>query len=197
MFGQIESFVWLIKIAAALGGAIVGFLLSGPALRLLYRLAFQRPVPAWLVPVGKFAGAAACAALFFILVSLGGGWGFGLGPGDGGKGGGYANGDSGKTKDKRKTPDGSGPKIGRTKLEIELVGGANFKGEGRFYLVERRPPAKTLEEVETLIREQAGNLEVHLVFTDESVGEKNPPVGLLCDVLQRHGVPFVKRTEEK
>lgn len=185
---------WLIKIAAALGGAIIGYLISGPAIRLLYRLAFQRPAPGWMVPLGKLGGAALLGALFFFMVSLGGsGWGWG--GGGGGSGDGVGPGTGPTSGDKPKPGMGTNEKATREKLVIELLGGNRVGADGRYYLLNGREPAKTLGEVEDVIKQKPDKIIANLQFTDESVALRHPAVERLRDMLQRHQVPIVMPPE--
>ncbi|GEM_PF-6173309 len=183
-----------VKIATAIGGALLGYILSGPAIRLLFRLAFHRPVPGWFLPLGRLGGAALLGALLFFLVSLGGsgfGWGgaggsgTGLGPGAGKTGG-----------DKAKPGTGTSEKATREKLVIELLGGNRVAGDQRYYLLKGQEPAKTLGEVEDLIKEKSDKFEVHVVLTDESVAASHPAVARLRELLQRYQVPTVTWQEK-
>lgn len=192
--GQIAPFFLFIRIAAAIGGALVGYFLSGPVLRMLYRLAFQRPAPGWLLPLGKLSSATVIGLLIFFFLPLGGGDGWGWGPGWG-TGAGSDGGDkAGKSKGKQAA---SSEGAVREKLEIELLGGKKYAGDERFYLVKRTPPAKTLAEVEELLKDQADKLEVHILLTDESesVARSHPAFRRLRDLLQRYRIPTVEPPE--
>lgn len=187
---------WLIKIAAALGGAIIGYLVSGPVIRLSYRAAFRRPVPGWLLPLGRLAGATLAGALLFMLATLGGnglGWGgsglgLGAGPGTG------PGADKSGT-EKGKPGRGKGEKATREKLVIELLGGHRVAGDQRYYLLKVDEPAKTLGEVEDFVKTKADTLEVHVKLTDDSVAASHPAVGRLRELLQRYQVPTVTPQE--
>jgi len=184
----------LIRSAAAVGGAIIGYFVMGPALRLLYRLAFQRPVPGWLLPLGRLAGAALIAALIFFFLPLGGGPGWGWGPGWG-AGPGEGTGKGGESGDKVKVTNGAKKGGVREKLVIELLGGKRYMGEGRYYLIKREPPARTLNEVEEFIKDKADKLEVHVHLTDESVAASHPAVGRLRERLEHYQIPTVMATD--
>lgn len=177
----------LIRIAAAVGSAIIGYFVMGPALRLLYRLAFQRAVPGWALPLGRLAGAGLVGALVFFFLPLGGGPGWGWGPGWGaGPGDGASKGESG---DKVKVTNGTKKSAVREKLVIELLGGKRYLGEGRYYLIKSEPPARTLGEVEEHVKDKADKLLVHLLITEESVAASHPAVARLRDLLQRYQIP--------
>src|SRR5438034_1102815 len=109
-----DPFLLFVKIPAAVGGALLGYFASGPVIRLLYRTAFHRPVPGWLLPLGKLSGGAILGAVLFFLVGLGGtGLGFGPGRGNGPGDGAAAKGsDQGKHEKVASAP-------AREKLEIE------------------------------------------------------------------------------
>jgi hypothetical protein len=186
----------LIRSVVALVGALVGYVLGGIVTRLGYRFTAGRPAPGWLVPIGKVGGAGLLGTLLFWFLPLGGGEGWGWGPGWGmgpADGAGTAAGDG-----KKKDGDGSGPVTTtvREKLEIELIGGARVKSDGRYYLVKRLEPPQTLAEVEALLKPQADKLEVHLVFTDGSVATSHPAAHRLRDLLRQCEIPTVE-TQEK
>jgi len=192
--GQIAPFYLFIRIAAAVGGALVGYFLSGPLLRMLYRLAFQRLVPGWLLPLGKLGSAALIGVLIFFFLPLGGGDGWGWGPGWGTGAGGEGGEKAGKSKGKQTAATDSAV---REKLEIELLGGKKYAGDERFYLVKRTLPAKTLGELEELLKDKADKLEVHILLTDESesVARSHPAFRRLRDLLQRYRIPTVEPPE--
>jgi hypothetical protein len=193
---QLAPLFVLVRIAAGVGGAIVGYLVAGPVLRLLFRLAFQRPVPGWLLPLGKLGGGALLGVLFFFVVSLGGrGWGLGGGSGAGGAGRGPGPGTGTIASDKAKVVQGAKKPPIRERLEIELLGGDRVSADC-YYLVKREAPAKTLGEVEELFKDKADKLEVHVVLTDDSVAASHPAVGRLRELLQRYQIPTVTPAEE-
>jgi hypothetical protein len=184
----------MIRAVAAIIGAFIGWVLGGPLTRLAYRLTVRRPAPGWLPPLGRFAGALVVATLVFLFLPLGGGSGWGWGSGWG-TGAGEGTGE-GKGKGKGKIEgegDGKTETATRTQLEIELLGGANV-AEGRYYLVRRKPPAKTLTEVEAEIKDQADKLEVHLVFreTDDNLATRHPAAGRLRRLLADYKIPVVE-----
>ncbi|MCS7046561.1 MAG: hypothetical protein NZO58_09420 [Gemmataceae bacterium] len=192
MGGHFATLIWAMKIAAAVGGAIVGYAFSGPLVRLGYRLLVRRPIPAWLLPLLRVGAGAALAAVVFILVGLGGGgWGWG---GDGSGAGGGASGKFAH-QDKPATLPVASAHASRAKLEIELLGGKTSPGDGRYYLVRGQPPAKNLAELEELIRARAEQIEIHLVLTDDSVFSGHSAMTKLRDLLQRYRVPIVTAPE--
>ena len=83
--GLTDAVFWALRAAAGLGGALVGWFVSDPLTRLLYRAAFAKPPPGWVLPWAKLAGAILVGLLVFFFIPLGGGpGGFGFGPGQGG-----------------------------------------------------------------------------------------------------------------
>ncbi len=192
----------LVRAALAVGGALVGWIVTGPALRVLYRLAFQRPVPGWLVPIGKLAGAVTVGLLVFFYLPLGGGAGWGWGPGWGmGKEDAKGAGDSTSkgTSEMEGTESKDTKVVPATpeKLEIELLGGSRITSEGRFYLVNRQPPAMTYSEVQAYMKEHATRLKVvHLVFTGDGIWLGHPAANRLRDLLDQYKIPMTN-TQEK
>ena len=185
--------IWTFKVIAGLGGAIIGYFLAGPVVRLLYRGAFHRPAPSGAIFAGKLCGAGLVGVLFFFLVGLGGRW---FGPGGGGNGNGTGNG--GHSSSEKKGGDGQAddkksddsPKL-RQILEIELLGGKRYKGEGRFYLLHRKEPAATLKEVQKYFQENK-DLEVHIILRtapEMSVSQSTGTVIRLRELADKYGIP--------
>jgi hypothetical protein len=190
--GQIDPFLLFIKVPAAIGGAFVGYVASGPVVRLLYRAAFHRPAPGWIMPLGKLAGGALFGAILFLLVSLGGNGGWGLFPG---RGSGSGDGIAAKGESNGKSTPGK-IEPPRERLDIELLGGVRITGEGRYYLLDKESQAKTLEEVEAAIKDRADKIEIHLLATDESVAKKHQARTRLSELLQRYRIPLVLPNEQ-
>lgn len=173
--------------AAAVGGLVIGWFVTGPIISLLFRATFRKPTPSSLYYSCKAAGACLTAYLLFVFLPIGsggGGSGFGLGPGGpgDGKGSGPGSGDS-----KKKT--GNGNTQGDTKrqtMAIELLGGDRYKDDERFYLLDRKEPAVTLKEVDQLFQEKKGGLLVEIVLTRDSVGEKHGAVTRLQSLARKY-----------
>jgi hypothetical protein len=189
----------VLRVAAAVGGAVVGWFAAGPVTRVLYYGAFHRKTPGWVTPWFRLGGAALVGLLIFYLLPLGGGSGFGWGPGAGGNPGLGAGDGSGKTKEQ--TIAGSDKSIsGKAKialeaLQIELLGGARYMGDGRYYLIQRRPPAETLEEVEEYFKKNKERLEeyVTIILTPESVAAQHGAVLRLNTIIEKYGrIPVIK-----
>jgi len=189
-----DYLIWTFRVIAGLGGAIIGYFLAGPVVRLLYRGAFHQPAPREAIFAGKLCGAGLVGVLFFFLVGLGGHFGFG--PGGGGDGNGTGNGGHGSSEKKggdSQTDDKKSdvsPKV-RQVLEIELLGGERYKGEERFYLLHRKEPAATLKEVQKYFQENK-DLEVHIILRtapEMSVSESTGTVIRLRKLADKYGIP--------
>ena len=192
--GLSDYLVWTFKVIAALGGAVIGWFVGGPVMRLLVRGAFHRPAGSGTVFFGKICGAGIVGTLFFILVGLGGNFGFG--PGGGGNGSGTRTGNGGNGTGEKKGNDSEEkkgditPKL-RSILEIELLGGDRYKGDERFFLLHRKEPALTLKEVEKYFQEHR-DLEVHIVIRtspEMSVSENSPTVIRLRKLADKYKLP--------
>jgi hypothetical protein len=181
---------WVLRIGLALGGVVVGWFVSGPVIRLLYRGAFRRPAPGWLMPWARLGGAALIGLLVFYFLPLGwgGGWGWGAGAG-GGPGLGTGDGSAYTKAEKAAIADKNGETSKKNDieaLEIELVGGTRYQGEGRFYLIKRRQPAVNLGEVEAYIKKNKERLAeyITIVLTPESVAAQHGAVLRLITIIE-------------
>lgn len=192
-FNWQASLFWAIRAAVALVACVVGWFLAPVLTRFLYRLAFHRPLPGWGTFLSRLGGALVLGFLAFYYVPLGGGAGWGWGPGGGG-GPGLGPGSGGGTNDGK----GKGGKVADDKkglakipnsLEIELLGGERYKQDERYYLIERKPPAKTLDEVEDYLKNQKDVSVLFIVLLpEESVGSKHPAVGRLKTLAESYKI---------
>jgi hypothetical protein len=192
-----------VKAVAAVGGFFVGFFAGGPLTRLLTRLAFHRAPSPFVLWLGRLTTAAVAAGLAYLLLNIGmggTGWGLGGGPGSGGAGPGpgpgpglnSSNGANVKGKEKSaQPPDRKELKPARQAVEIELLGGENYKGGGRYYLIQRKQPAQTLQEVKAYFDKNKERLEVRIMLTPESVAENHPAVRHLQTLAQQYEFPTV------
>jgi hypothetical protein len=182
--------------AAAVVGAVLGWLAAGPACRLLVRAAFRKPAPGTLVLLARSAGAAglACLIFYFLPLGFGGGTGWGVGPGSAGTPGQAGSGTPGSsTKNGEQTAaDEKAPAVKREPLDIELIGGDRYKGDGKFYLLDRKQPPVTLGEVKKLFESNKGRLDVRIIVTRESVGDSHPAFQQLRSAADRYGIPTRK-----
>lgn len=141
-----------LRLLLALAGAVAGWYLAQPVARVLFRLAFHRPIPPKALGAARVVGAVALGALVFYLFPLGlgdgpgPGGGPGLGPGAGGKGGkpaADAAGKDGKGADK-KGEDAPPPGV----LRVEMIPSQSYRGDEKFYYLPDRKDPVTLAEVD-------------------------------------------------
>jgi hypothetical protein len=185
---------WGIRIMAGLVAALIGWYACGPLTRLLYRLSFHRPVPGWLLPWGKLSGAASVGLLTYFFLPLGGGGGLGWGPGLGGgpgKGPGEGDGTNPVTiaQAKQEAPVRPRPKKAATVIEIEILGGMNYPGEGRYYLLNRIGPPRSLNDIQDLLRKSEDKIEVDIILTENSVPREHGAVVRLRGLLDADRIP--------
>ena len=183
---------WALRVAAAIGAALVGWFVSGPILRLAYRGLARRPAPNWLMPWARLGGAALCGLLAYFFLPLGGGGGLGWGPGAGGgpgigPGTGLTKATPGDEGKQQSTEAAKATVKPLENLEIELIGGKRYRGDGRYYLINRREPVVTLEEVEKYLRENAAHLAeyVTIVLAPTSVDAQHGAVLRLSTVIEK------------
>lgn len=192
-----------IRITFAIVGLIIGWFAGGPLSRLMYRVAFRRPIPGWLLPWMKACWGGGLAALLFFFLPLGGGGGWGAG----GAGWGLGNGAGTGTDGAKDGKTGGDPvakvsaKKGRETLTIELVGGVRYMGEDRYYLIDRKEPPTSLAAVEKKIATATSSLEVEILLgkdEDRTVGPGHDAVKALRELADQHKIPSrIKQEAEK
>ena len=175
--------MFVLKLLAAAGGFGVGAVASGLAVRFLTRMLTARAVH-WLPLrfVQLLGGTALGMAAWFFGFGWGGG-GFGLGEGSGDRGQGADNRSQTEVRASDFEPR---PKIEdrRSKIEIELLGGAKVHNE-RFYVLEGNPEACSLTDLQQRIRtrmeavNQTPLKSIELVIYEDSVAQDHPAVQTL------------------
>lgn len=192
---------WGIRGVVALIAAIVGWILAGPTFRILYRLAFHRPISGAVLPMLRLGAAVGLAALAFFFVNFGGGggWGFG-GGGGGGFGTGTGKGDG--TETKSDSPDGktiakANGKKAREKIDIEILGGDRYPGDSKYYLFQRKDAPMDIDEVEAALAKKTTSLEVTIVITDDSAGQGLGVQSKLVELLNKNKIPHREQKDFK
>lgn len=194
----------IVRLIAAVGGFVVGYMISGPLWRLVWRLAARKPVPGGLLPVLKTCTGLVVAALLYTLVGFGGGGGWGWGPGGGGGfGPGGTGAGDGKAGPSGPAGDGKGKGTGATVktpgreiFEVEMLGGARYLGDGKFYLINRTSPPVALDEIETAFKARPDKLELHIHYVPDSVGQRTGPAERLRDLASKYQIPLVEVVNE-
>lgn len=194
VLGFQEWLFWVFRVAAGLGTAFIAWLCLGPVIQLLVRAAFHKKLPNWAVAWLRLVGAILLGVLVYYYLPLGGGPGWG--PGSGGPGAGPGSGTADENKGGKQIPPGKQPEsksatkdsaeAGTEILHIELLGGARYKNDERYYLLDRKEPAKTLADVDEFLQQNPGRYKiVHLVLTRDSVFEEHPAVTRLQRLAQQ------------
>lgn len=194
-FSMLDTVLFALRIVTAVGAMLVGYLLTGPLVRVLVRLAVHKPLPKWTVRMFRGMGGILAGLLVYLYLPVGlgtGGWGFGpgkggnagLGPGPGALAKGTNDGNQ-----TSKKGEGPGEKIGPTKetLTVEMLGGKRYPGEDRYYLLHRKEPAVAFSDVETYIKSNRERLDkVQIWFTPESVSDLHGAVLRLQGLARDH-----------
>ncbi|MSQ95908.1 MAG: hypothetical protein EXR98_15330 [Gemmataceae bacterium] len=201
-FGVSENVLQIVKIIGAVGGAVIGWLVSDPLTRLAYRVSFKGATPASVLLFSKLAGATGLALLIYISIQLGGGGGFGFGPGQGGspgkgKGQGGDKGivaTDGKDKQPAKDKTDVDVKPGKTSetIEIEIINVKRFGDveNERYYLLRLAEPAVTLAKIEELFKKGPAKIEIAPILTRDSIGEvgEGNPLSQLLELTKKYKV---------
>jgi hypothetical protein len=184
---------WLvIRVFAGVAGAVVGWLFSGLLVRLLVRLAFHRPTPRPILLLGRMVVAVVAGLLVYYYLHPGGSGGWGLGGGGfglGGGGTGPGTGSSSTSAETRKaeTARTTAKASPADTLRIEMLGGDRYPGEGRYYLIQGKMPAQTLEEVESILKQDRGRYhKMEIVIYLDSVAEDHQAVSWLRSLAARY-----------
>jgi hypothetical protein len=187
-----DVFFLAVRFVVALGGFAVGYLLTGPLVALLTRVAFHKTLPQWLQTWCKVTGGILVALLAFWLVPIGG---WGGGPGGGGKGTGGGTGNevgsgsgkgTGSTTTAGKMPvDGTGKPADETgRLVIEMLGPQTAK-EDKCYLINSQQPAVDFQTVETYLMDHRQRIKtVQILVLPESVSSNDPVVTKLFNLAR-------------
>jgi hypothetical protein len=183
--------LWALRVTMAIAGALLGWFLTGPVVKLLYRGAFQRPLPGWVMPWTRLGGAALVGLLLGYLLPLGSGSGFGWGPGGGGAGPGARHDPADAADGKPAAADAAAKTAAQDleALEIEVVGGKRYQGSGRFYLIGRREPAVPLEKVEDYLKKNQERLAEYITIvltSNQSVDVGHAAVLRLNTVIEKY-----------
>lgn len=194
---------FIIRLIAAVGGFVVGYLVSGPAWRVVWRVAFRQPVKPGQLPWLKVCTGLVIGTLLYTLVHLGaGGWGWGGGGGSGtgsgvgdGKGSGKSGGDGDSTTKKGGPASTKNP--GREIVVVELLGGTRYLGDGKYYLLDRKEPAVTIETVRDAFKKQPEKIELHVHYSPQSVGQRHEAARRLRDLAGELRIPHVETIEDE
>src|SRR5262245_24180971 len=123
--GLPEVFYLALRVLAAVGGFVIGYLLTGPLVRFLVRVAVHKQVPDGVLLWVKVLGGLVVAIVVFQLMQFGpggGGSGSGGGTGDGkGTGKGTGSGKNGKPDPGKQNDDGKDKGKTRPTPEETLV----------------------------------------------------------------------------
>lgn len=207
MQGKIEL---VIKIAATVVGAAVGWFVSGPLFSVIYRLFSPRKGISGelLIPLRLLSAAGVAAIVYFFLHFGIGGWG-GLGSG-GGQGNGIGKGKDGNGQNGQTDPDSTGKdpsskpndpqktnpasKVPPENIVIELVPSK----EKKYYVVkhkDRQDPPRNFEEVEKMVKENKGNYVAHITFAQDAPSSRTLTFTKLRELLEGQKVPHTQDKE--
>lgn len=205
-----EGVVFIIRIIATIGGAVVGWFVCDPITRIVHRLIRRTATPGGLLFCGKALGGAALALAVWFLMPEGGGNGGGPGFGPG-KGGLPSSGGTGGAKSEvavNAKPDAkidAKDQAPRTleSVEIEIISGKLFEklhqedGKERFFLLKRAQPALTADELDAYLKKNHAKIEVTPILTKESIGigGKDNPLEQLLSLTKKYHVKTLQRKE--
>jgi len=213
-FGLSEGLLHVVRVIASVGGAVVGWFLCDLLSRLVYRLTFKGATPGGVVLLSKFGGAVSLALLIYFFMPLGGGggglgWGPGMGgspgkgPGQGGDKGQASDGagKDAKASDKAKTDAGTKSSAKVEMIQIEILGGERFEDDGkkRFYLVERKKPAKSIEDLDEYFKAQEAKIAIEAVLTKHTGIRQDlagSPLDRLRECAKLHKIKVVTLNED-
>jgi hypothetical protein len=211
-FGLPEVVYQVLRIVAAALGAVGGYIVAGPVVGTLVKLAFQRKLPDTAVLVVRIAAAVLVGALIYFYLPLGpgaggGGSGTGGGTGDGTGSGVPGNRDTGKPgKDKGFTTTGKDVKppdkdkkeeIRDDVLAIEIIGGNRYKGDERWYYLSSQVKTLDFDELDTFLGKNKGTWKtIYIILTDDSPGPRidmDGPYERLLDLIRKHKLLYDKK----
>jgi hypothetical protein len=200
-----QAIFFIVRVFLGIVAGLLGWLVGGPLVRLLHRLAFRRPAGGLPVFVGRLAIAVLVGFLVFWYFPIGGGgrgWGWGPGSGGGpgagpGKGGTELDSGTGKGKGQYTAPENTARKPGKETLVIELIASKQYEpGSDRYYLVGGKLPALKLQEIGEILKTGEGRWgQVEIRIYANSVAEDHPAVVELKQLTERQGLRWVRPAE--
>ena len=70
-----------------------------------------------------------------------------------------------------------------------MLGGTRYKGEGRYYLIDGKEPARTLPEVDDFLQKNRGRYrKLEILLYPESMASVTAPVTQLAELARRQGL---------
>jgi hypothetical protein len=197
-----DGVLGIVRIIAAVGGAVVGWFVCDPLTRVIYRLSFRNATPAALLFGVKSAGAVTMSLLIYFFIPLGGGGGgFGFGPGAGGTPG-KGQGEGGdkvaneKTKDGKTTTDDKNAKSPQLEMvQVQIIFRKDYKEDEKFYLLKGFDGPITAAELETYFKDNATKIEVVPVLLPDSIGrgKKDNPYDKLLELADKYHIRKVTK----
>lgn len=189
-----ETFYLGVRFVVAVIAGLLGFLLVAPVVGIAYQVVARRPLPRFGEHLVRLAATIGLGLAAWLLLPIGPG-GYGPGPG-GGPGKGPGDGGGGKTISKGNggkettVKNSTGGKTGDAVLAIEVVTKENYQiGSPKFYLVDKREPPRTLEDVEKLLKDNSQKWKrMDIILYKTSPPAQDPIVTSLMDVARRHGL---------
>jgi hypothetical protein len=192
-----EAFFLVVRFIAALAGFVVGYLLTGPIVTLLARVAFHKTLPNWSLAWFRVIGGLCVALLVFWLLPLGGGGGGGGGKGSGGGTGDGQGPGSGKTtgpgadgdRATGKTTGQAKPGSGQHKLVVEVLGPTTAKGD-KYYRLYREEPAVDIDGVKSHLEKHRDSIRsMDIILTPQGASRTSQAVDLLFDLAKDNKLP--------
>jgi hypothetical protein len=200
---MLEVLYDLMRLFFAVAGAIIGWFITPPIVRLLGRLAFHKPPAPILVRVTRVLGAILVGVLVFQFFPFGSGGGGGGGSGGGTgagvgnkKGNGSSQAAAGKKTEAAKKVEGPAP-AGKEVLAIELIASKLYeKDSGRYYLLKGQEPPRDLDEIKQYLKANKDRLRlVNILLYADSVYEEHPAVTDLKEAIEALGLPWSRPPE--
>ncbi len=172
-----EGVVFIIRIIATIGGALVGWFVCDPLTRAAYRLSFRAATPGGLLFCGKAVGGTALALAVWFLLPEGNGSGPGFGPGSGGLPGNGGSdpsllSDPAKQPKDINDPNDKSPHV-LEPVEIEIIGEKRYKklvaedGKERWYVIKDK--ALSLSDLDEYFKARHSKIEVTPVLKKDSI----------------------------
>lgn len=196
---EIQAYLILgVRILLAIGAGLVGWYLVPPLVVIAHRLIARKAASRYVLGLSRIGGAVLFGLLAFFLFSFlgfgglgtGGSGGFGWGTGPGiGSGGSAQNKDDEQATLQGKTGQQEKKAQHKETLTIEMIPSEDYPGSGKYYLIEKKQPLRTIDEIRELLHTNKNKWDrMEIIIYANSPAENHRAVQKLRELAQQYNL---------